>query len=511
MLNIRIMKKEFIRITLFVIPILAFALVSNTAFAQDKLKSEDMRSYFYVQPNLGVSQYFGDLNQKDYWSQDPQIAGSIIFGYQLSPVFGVRAQSMKTVLYSKRTDQNKVLISDMWDNALHLTINVNEVFSGYNYLRLLNFYLYTGGGVSTFKSYLEVADPRAPLEKHAKKQNSFFLPVGAGMSIRLSNVLSVNLEYCDRTIFYPTKLDFTDGGHKNNDHYSYASAGIQIKFGSKDSDNDGVRDKDDPCPETAGKFKLSGCPDKDNDGVADKDDACPDIAGKAEFKGCPDTDDDGIIDSEDACPGIAGTKALQGCPDKDNDGVADKDDKCPDVAGIKELSGCPDRDGDGIADNDDACPDVKGLAQFNGCPDTDGDGIPDNIDKCPDSAGVVSNAGCPEIVAGPMLQKTVYFDQNKSAVLVSNLNLLDEVVTFMNNHPEVSIKVSGYASELGSDQYNLRLSEKRADDVINYLKKKGVSSLKIEKLFFGKDKPVGDNSTAEGRALNRRVEITIAK
>lgn len=108
-----------------------------------------------------------------------------------------------------------------------------------------------------------------------------------------------------------------------------------------DKDKDGVQDKQDVCPEIAGKPELMGCPDKDNDGIADKDDKCPDVFGKPDLNGCPDKDSDGIADAEDVCPDDAGLKELKGCPDKDNDGIADKDDKCPETAGVKEYSGCP--------------------------------------------------------------------------------------------------------------------------------------------------------------------------
>ena len=57
----------------------------------------------------------------------------------------------------------------------------------------------------------------------------------------------------------------------------------------------------------------------------------------------------------------------------------------------------------------------------------------------------------------------------------------------------------------------MRLSESRADYVINYLKKKGMKNANIDKSFFGKSKPIADNNTAAGRALNRRVEIQITK
>jgi hypothetical protein len=88
---------------------------------------------------------------------------------------------------------------------------------------------------------------------------------------------------------------------------------------------------------TAGiTFKFGG-KDTDGDGIYDKDDACPEVAGLKEFNGCPDTDGDGIIDGNDACPDVFGLAALNGCPDTDGDGIADKDDACPDVFGIAAL------------------------------------------------------------------------------------------------------------------------------------------------------------------------------
>lgn len=502
-----------IRIALILSLVVVFSAFPFFLQAQDHSDAVPMKSYFYVQPNVGLSQYFGDINAKDYWSQSPQLGAGIVAGYQLTPVFGFRGQFVKTVLYSKKTDVDRLLISDLWDGALHVTVNINEIFAAYNDKRLFNFYLYTGAGISSFKSYLETLEPHLPYEKYNERKYSFVLPIGAGASIRVSNAVSVNLEYADRTVFNPTLLDFTDGGNMNNDHYSYASAGVQIKLGVKDTDGDGVRDKDDKCPETFGKYQLAGCPDKDNDGIADKEDACPGVAGLAEFKGCPDTDGDGIPDKDDACPDKAGKKELNGCPDKDKDGIADKDDRCPDVAGLKELAGCPDRDGDGVADIDDLCPDVKGLAQFAGCPDTDGDGIPDNTDPCPDVAGVAANKGCPEVVKEivVLLQKTVLFGSDQSTVLTKSYSDLDEIAEYLKANPGVSVSVSGFADNRESEAYNLRLSEKRSESVIRFLNKKGADTSKIEKLYFGKDNPVADNSTAAGRALNRRVEIKITK
>jgi outer membrane protein OmpA-like peptidoglycan-associated protein len=498
------------RLSIIILLIIALQIVSFQTFAQPGKTEIPFKSYVYLQPNIGISQYFGDLNQKDVWNQHPKFAFGAALGSQFSPILGIRAQFMKTNLYSERADYDATLRSNLWDGAVDFTLNINEIFSKYNSKRLLNFYLFTGPGITSYKSKLTDNASGAVLNEHTSRQQTFSLHMGAGTAIRLSNTFSVNLEYGDRTIFDPKKLDFTDGGNENNDHYSYASAGLQINFGVKDTDGDGIRDKDDLCPETPGKIELSGCPDKDNDGIADKDDACPDVAGKPEFNGCPDTDGDGIIDSKDACPNASGKKELNGCPDRDNDGIADKDDKCPDVAGLKELAGCPDRDGDGITDNDDACPDVKGLPQFNGCPDTDGDGIADNVDKCPDVFGVASNYGCPEITKIEYF-KVVYFNFDKTVLVTKFLKDLDEVVAVMQKYPDLNLSVEGYADSQGPAAYNLKLSEKRADFVIKYLAKKGIAKERLTKSFFGEKNPVATNRTLDGRAKNRRVEIKSKK
>jgi len=85
--------------------------------------------------------------------------------------------------------------------------------------------------------------------------------------------------------------------------------------------------------------------DTDQDGVPDKEDKCPDVPGLPRYNGCPvpDTDGDGINDEADQCPDMPGTEKYKGCPvpDSDNDGVNDDDDKCPKIPGKPENDGCP--------------------------------------------------------------------------------------------------------------------------------------------------------------------------
>jgi len=504
------MKNLLHNLSIIVFSIIALIILQLPAFGQSKGTIRPFTSYGYFQPNIGLSQYYGDLNKDNLFNKNPKFAFGGILGYQVSPVIGLRAQLLKANLYSERTDQDVKLGSNLIDGALNITVNINELFSEYNNKRYLNFYLFSGIGATSYKSKLESVSAGTVLQENTARQNEVILPLGAGAAIRLSDKLSVNLEYGDHITFKGTGLDFQEG-KKRNDHYSYASAGLQIRFGKTDADGDGVKDKDDLCPDVPGKSALAGCPDKDSDGIADKDDDCPETAGKADFKGCPDTDGDGVPDKDDSCPKLTGKKELSGCPDKDEDGIADKDDKCPDMFGKAEFQGCPDRDGDGVTDNVDDCADIKGLKEFAGCPDTDGDGIPDNKDNCPEEAGITSTKGCPEEFKGAVLQKIVYFNTDESVVLAQNIIDLNEISAYMNENPAAVLSVSGHTDARESEEYNLRLSEKRADYVIDYLRKKGMTSKNIDKSFFGKSKPAADNSTVEGRALNRRVEMKITK
>lgn len=166
-----------------------------------------------------------------------------------------------------------------------------------------------------------------------------------------------------------------------------------------DTDGDNVPDSEDSCPTVAGIGSNKGCPaDSDADGVPDNQDRCPNVAGEKENHGCLlDTDGDNVPDLEDLCPTVAGNN--KGCPadvDTDADGVSDSQDRCPNVAGAKENHGCLlDTDGDKVPDVDDLCPTVAGSNK--GCPvdpDSDADGVLDSQDKCPNVAGAKENHGC---------------------------------------------------------------------------------------------------------------------
>jgi outer membrane protein OmpA-like peptidoglycan-associated protein len=279
-----------------------------------------------------------------------------------------------------------------------------------------------------------------------------------------------------------------------------------------DKDGDGVIDADDKCPDVAGLSKFNGCPDTDNDGIQDSDDKCPDVAGLSTFNGCPDTDGDGVQDSKDDCPNIAGK--LGGCPDGDNDGIKDSDDNCPTTAGIAKFNGCPDTDGDGVQDSEDNCPTVSGLKDMAGCPDADGDGIENSKDKCPTVAGVAANDGCPQVKEEEkkileFAKRGVKFRTGSNQLTAASYKILDDVAQILINNPDYNLRISGYTDSQGKDATNLALSKRRAKACHDYIMTKGVASSRMSHNGFGEANPVATNSTATGRAQNRRVEFEI--
>lgn len=173
-----------------------------------------------------------------------------------------------------------------------------------------------------------------------------------------------------------------------------------------------------------------------------------------------------------------------------------------------------DRDNDGIPDELDNCPDEKGVEALNGCPDSDGDGIADKDDSCPYQAGVAANKGCPEVdeESRTVMQEAIrgiQFETGKAVIKKESLPILDNVAALMERHPEYKLSIEGHTDSQGDDASNLDLSKRRAKAALDYLVKDGVDASRMRSEGYGETKPLGDNSTAAGRAKNRRVEFNI--
>ncbi|HET7202025.1 MAG TPA: OmpW family outer membrane protein [Steroidobacteraceae bacterium] len=134
--------------------------------------------------------------------------------------------------------------------------------------------------------------------------------------------------------------------------------------------------------------------------------------------------------------------------------------------------------------------------------DADGDGVTDDLDKCPGTpAGTkVDKVGC------PLEQKlTLLFDFDSAELRPESITELERVVKFMNDVPFAKTLVQGHTDSVGNDAYNLKLSDRRAKAVYDYLSSRGVDPARMSSEGKGEADPVADNKTAEGRQENRRV------
>lgn len=207
-------------------------------------------------------------------------------------------------------------------------------------------------------------------------------------------------------------------------------------------------------------------------------------------------------------------------PDRDGDGILNESDECPDTAGIAP-SGCPDTDGDSFVDKVDACPEVPGVAP-QGCPsrDTDGDLVADLDDQCvflPENKnGHEDEDGCPEKLPPKLVQfdgviKGIEFDFNKATIRPESEPLLDQAAEVLAEFPGVKVEIVGHTDNVGTEEFNLDLSRKRAEAVKDYLVGKGVDADRITTEGRGPNAPIADNATEEGRAQNRRIEFKITE
>jgi outer membrane protein OmpA-like peptidoglycan-associated protein len=253
--------------------------------------------------------------------------------------------------------------------------------------------------------------------------------------------------------------------------------------------------------------------DRDGDGFLDHEDGCPDepedFDGLADDDGCPevDADEDGVPDVDDACPetpeDLDDFVDHDGCPDPDNDqdGIADVDDACPldpeDLDGFDDEDGCPeeDSDQDGIVDAEDECPDEKET--INGFEDEDG---------CPDEGEPQVEVTSEKVT----ISSKVNFAFDSAEISPDSHALLNQVALTIKANPQLRhIRVEGHTDERGPEAYNRQLSQARAESVMRYLVKRGVSPDRLEAVGYGESVPLVPGTGEAAWARNRRVEFTI--
>jgi len=109
---------------------------------------------------------------------------------------------------------------------------------------------------------------------------------------------------------------------------------------------------------------------------------------------------------------------------------------------------------------------------------------------------------------GKFITRAIKFDVNKAVIKPESLPVLKMIQQLLNENPTASFEIGGHTDSDGDDVYNLKLSQQRADAVKERLVKMGVAASRLSSKGYGETKPVGPNTTAEGKANNRRVEFT---
>lgn len=336
---------------------------------------------------------------------------------------------------------------------------------------------------------------------------NFYAPVELGAEYLFTKELSAFVWV--ETYLHMEEYDRLDGVTRNKDSYfenrddvQRVGLGLTWRIGlRKDADKDRIPDQLDKCPATpmGVKVDLVGCPlDADKDGVGDYLDKCA------------STPENVKVDS-------------LGCPvDSDKDGVADFLDKCASTpAGVRvDGTGCPvDADKDGVADHLDKCPNTAAGTKVDakGCPvlkDADKDGVEDAKDKCPGTkvGEKVDSTGCTLIVIEKgvkLVLDGIVFKSGSSRIDASSAPVLARAAAALAKAPTANVEIAGFTDNRGKSSSNLRLSKSRAEAVRTYLIKLGASPKQLTAVGYGASQPVADNSTAEGRAVNRRIEFRV--
>lgn len=218
--------------------------------------------------------------------------------------------------------------------------------------------------------------------------------------------------------------------------------------------------------------------------------------------------------------------------DTDGDGIPDPRDQCPkdpeDFDGFQDHDGCPDpdNDGDGVPDIIDGAPndpeDIDGWEDDDGIPDpdNDGDGIPDIKDQCPNEPETFNDYmdedGCPDEKPAEkpevkrMVLKGLNFKPNSAELLPGSYASLEEAGRILKEFPDITVTIEGHAASTGRPDFELSLSQERANSVKNYLVSSyGIDPSRIRTVGYGSTKPIADNSTSYGRSQNRRIEFVV--
>jgi outer membrane protein OmpA-like peptidoglycan-associated protein len=453
--------------------------------------------------------------------------GEIFVRYGLQRYFSLGLAAGYEVL---KTEQSTLL--DGYQGYMRLNSFPVSVVGYFHLLpqKKFNPYLYLGAGVLVYQR-----GPTSVYPRDGKTRLSYQVPVGFGFEAFVARDIAVDVSagFTDVGNWIDARKSGTING------YATAKAGLNFYLGSSDaddSDNDGLNNGEerrfgtDPNrPDTDGDGLTDGeevkryrtnplRPDTDGDGIPDGEevnkyktdptkfdtdgDGLSDGDEVFKYKTDPlraDTDGDGLSDGEE----VVKYKTDPLRVDSDGDGLSDWDE-------VKTYRTDPtnsDTDGDGLMDGEE----VKKYRTDPLRADTDGGGVDDGTEVKRGSNPLDPRDDTPLLLekGKSLVLEGVNFETGNATLTKASESTLDRVYMALASNPALRVEIAGYTDNVGSPRGNERLSQRRADAVSAWLVKKGIGATRMTTVGRGQREPIAPNTTAEGRAKNRRIEFHV--
>lgn len=108
-----------------------------------------------------------------------------------------------------------------------------------------------------------------------------------------------------------------------------------------------------------------------------------------------------------------------------------------------------------------------------------------------------------------VLSSDLHFDPRTGALVPESERSLDVVAAYLRAHPSVTLEIGAHTDTRGSEEYNLRITQRAADEVLRGLLARGIAPARLRAVGYGESQPIADSATASGRAANQRIELVV--
>ncbi len=374
-------------------------------------------------------------------------------------------------------------------------------------------YIYAGVGAYQYKRKVSAGIPYPD----DRKTTTLHIPLGFGAEVMFSRHVGVIVDFGVRIMDDNTDFWRGEGSGGLVDFYATGKTGLVLYFGASDSedeDGDGL---------TNAEERVLGLDasraDSDGDGLGDGEEV---NIFRSDPKN-PDSDGDGVRDGDE----ITIFKTLPTNHDTDGDGLSDGDE----IARYNTDPLKVDTDRDSLTDaeevityhvdplrgdsDNDGLSDAEEINIYKTHPqrsDTDGGTVSDgqeirNNTNPLNAADDVPKPATPIEVGKAIVLEGIVFEAGKTTISPSSVDVLLRALRTLREHPEIHVEIRGFTDNVGSLAVNMRLSQRRAVAVREWLIMRGIEAGRLRAKGFGPAFPIADNTTPDGRARNRRIEF----